>query len=113
MTGEFDDRLWLLRTCERSAVDVPSFLRARESWFRCGFEILEGRLRIAGVISDESRGTSGACDDFVDSVCCEKDSVDDTDGSVWVFEFVAGLVEEEVALSVGRNPSATIMALRS
>jgi hypothetical protein len=61
---------------------VPSFRRARESWFRCGFEILEGRFRIAGVISDDERGATDASDDFVEVVCSEKDSVGDNERSV-------------------------------
>jgi hypothetical protein len=76
--------------------------------------MLEGRLRIAGAISSDPPETSGACDDFVDADCCEKDSVDDNDDAGWVFEFEVGFMEEEeVALSDGRKPSATIIALRS
>ena len=75
--------------------------------------MLEGRLRIAGAISSDP-GTRGACDDFVDADCWEKDSVDDNDDSGWVLEFEVGFMEEEeVALSDGRKPSATIIALRS
>lgn len=75
--------------------------------------MLEGRLRIAGAISSDPE-TRGACDDFVDADCWEKDSVDDNDDSGWVLEFEVGFMEEEeVALSDGRKPSATIMALRS
>lgn len=75
--------------------------------------MLEGRLRIAGAISSDPE-TRGACDDFVDADCWEKDSVDDSDDSGWVLEFEVGFTEEEeVALSEGRKPSATIIALRS
>lgn len=75
--------------------------------------MLEGRLRIAGAISSDPE-IRGACDDFVDADCWEKDSVDDNDDSGWVLEFEVGFMEEEeVALSDGRKPSATIIALRS
>lgn len=75
--------------------------------------MLEGRLRIAGAISSDPE-TRGACDDLVDADCWEKDSVDDNDDSGWVLEFEVGFMEEEeVALSDGRKPSATIIALRS
>jgi hypothetical protein len=69
---------------------------------------------MAGVISDDARGATDASDDLVEVVCCEKDSVEVNEGSVWVLEFgVKFAVEEAVALSVGRKPSATIMASRS
>lgn len=72
---------------------------------------------MAGVISDDSRGAADASDDFVEVVGGDwRDSVDGDEGSVWVFEFGVGFgfeVEEAVALSVGRKPSATIIALRS
>jgi hypothetical protein len=44
--------------------------------------MLEGRFRMAGVISDDARGATDASDDLVEVVCCEKDSVEVNEGSV-------------------------------